>query len=89
MRHAIAKDKAVEMMRRKTIGWAFDREVLDAMLSQPGAEGVRIYMGQNDGGAQTPILVAIDKAGRDLFGVIAEEATPCPPYCDPSSALHA
>ena len=89
MKHAIAKDKAAALVRRRTRGWSFDREVVDAMLSQPGAEGIRIYLGETELGASTPVVVAIDKEGRDLFGVIAEEATPCPPYCDPSSALHA
>ena len=90
MRHQIGQDAAVKMIARarQPKAWGFHREILDAMLAQPGAAGIRIYMGRSAEGTATPVVVAFDGVGKDLLGVIAEEAAPCPPFCDVSSPLH-
>lgn len=83
MKHEITEPEAIEIVRRarQPHAWGFDREIIDALLAQKGAAGIRIYAGRNAKGQDTPVLVAIDANGGDLMGVIAEEATPCPPFC--------
>lgn len=90
MKHQITQDEAVAIVARgrQPKAWGFHREILDAMLAQPDAAGIRIYMGRSKDGTATPVVVAFDGSGRDLLGVIAEEAAPCPPFCDVSSPLH-
>lgn len=69
--------------------WAFDRDIVDQLLAQDHAAGIRIYVGKKASGEITPVLVAIDAEGNDLYSsVIAEEAKPCPPYCAPKSPLN-
>lgn len=88
MKHQISEPEAVEIVRRartQPTGWAFEREIIDAMLKQRGAVGLRIYAGRNAKGDNAPVVVAIDAEGGDLMGIIAEEATPCPPFCADSS----
>ncbi|HET9064916.1 MAG TPA: hypothetical protein VFN22_03740 [Gemmatimonadales bacterium] len=69
--------------------WGFDRSAFHRILGQPGCEGIRIYLGQKQDGTVTPVMVGYDAKGRDLAkGEIAEEAGPCPPYCDDRSPLH-
>lgn len=87
MRHEISEKEAVAIVQRarQPKAWAFDRAIIDAMLQQKGAAGIRIYAGRTSAGQDTPVVVAITEAGEDLMGVIAEEATPCPPFCASSS----
>lgn len=96
-KHQITLAEAVELTTTARVahvlpvhGWAFDRDILDQLLAQEGAAGIRIYVGMKADGAVTPVLVATDQQGNDLTdGVIAEEATPCPPYCAKASPLNA
>lgn len=84
MRHAIDEATALAMVKRhraRAHGWHFDRAIVDAMLAQPNAAGIRIYLGVTEKGQTTPILMATNASGDDLTAVIAEEATPCPPFC--------
>jgi hypothetical protein len=87
MKHQISEPEAVEIVKRanQPHAWAFDREIFDALLKQRGATGIRVYLGRNAKGDDCPVVVAIDGEGGDLMGIIAEEATPCPPFCADSS----
>ena len=89
MRHQINITEAVEIVQRarQPKGWSFHREILDALLGQDGAAGLRIYAGRDARGQDTPVVVAVTKDGADIVGLIAEEAKPCPPYCDAGSPL--
>lgn len=92
--HRISLKQAVELTaaHRKRCpdevrGWHFSRSAFEALLKEPGMTGIRIYAGIDSRGP-TLVMVATDADGRDLVdGYIAEEAKPCPPYCDHNSPL--
>lgn len=77
----------------------FERGAFDRLLDQPGAVGIKIYMGEKKDGAWTFVMVAVDKENRDMVGKnatglyaeeggdIEDQADPCPPDCDDESPL--
>lgn len=68
----------------KAHGHFFGREALEKLLAQEGCVGIRMYHARHGKGHETLVLVATDTDGRDMWkGSVAEEAMPCPPYCDP------
>ncbi len=72
-----------DAMQMKTKGGMFTRDVLDKMLSQKGAIGIRYYYAKMDDGTPTIVLIAVDSTGKNITnGVIAEKTYPCPPYCN-------
>ncbi len=81
----------------------FDRVAFDKLLAKQGAEGIRIYMGLKPDGHWTFVMVATDKADKDIIttqakmmagadaggdGDTEEEPIPCPPNCDDGSPLN-
>lgn len=63
-------------------GGAYNRGIIDTVLSQSGCVGIRIYYGKLDNGNYTLVLVGVDTAGNDLSnGTIAQAIMPCPPEC--------
>ena len=69
-------------------GGFFGRDVLEKILAQPGCVGVRFYHATHEKGHDTLVLLGVSADGKDLAsGTIAEEARPCPPYCDDSDPL--
>ena len=69
-------------------GGFFGRDVLEKILAQPGCVGVRFYHATHEKGHDTLVLLGVSADGKDLAsGTIAEEARPCPPYCDESDPL--
>ncbi len=68
--------------------WQFDRGIIDQILAQTGAEGVRIYLGMDAAGAANLVIVGTDTDKKDLTaGVLAEYGLPCPIWCDDGSVL--
>ncbi len=68
--------------------WRYDRSIIDAILAQPGTEGIRFYLGVTSTYMPTLVLVGTDAQDRDIAsGVIGEEGEYCPPYCDTGSVL--
>lgn len=66
----------------------FERAALDRILKQDGCVAVRCYYAQKADESWTLVLVGVDAEGKDLTaGEIAEEAQPCPPWCDDRSPL--
>jgi hypothetical protein len=66
----------------------FDRSAMDRILKQDRCAGIRSYFAMHADGTWTLVLVGVDADGHDLAnGELAEEMRPCPPYCDPQSAL--
>ncbi len=94
--HAISLADAVAMTSRareagtlSKQAWWFDRAILDEMMAQPDAQGVRIYLGLKEDGEPTLVITATDRDRQDIFtGTLAEFAWPCPPGCDAKSPLH-
>lgn len=75
-------------------GWLFDRRAFDALLSQPGCAGIRIYRALKPDDSEHVVVVGTDVNANDLVpksaneaGLVAEIAWPCPPLCGSSSLL--
>lgn len=92
--HRITLQQAVEMThayqaahKGEVRAWWFSREAIDALLAEPDAAGIRIYLGAGPTGP-TPVICPTDKDQRDMTGgYLAELSRPCPPYCDDASPL--
>lgn len=95
-RHRISLDKAVTFVARAreekllpVKGWLVGREIITEILAQPGAAGLRAYLGVGDDGVPTLVYMAVDDQGGDMYrGVLAEYVWPCPPDCGPSSPFN-
>ena len=70
-------------------GHMFPREVIESLLNQPGAYGIRFYFGTGDDGATGLVAVAVDSDANDLSnGEVYDFGFPCPPWCGGGSALN-
>ncbi len=66
----------------------FSQRAFLRILAQPGCHGIRIYLAQQQDGAQTLVMVGVDTKGHDLDNaqaIYTEHPLPCPPFCDNSS----
>lgn len=87
--HLVSREHAEELIARfratATPGavraHAFDRSAFDALLAQPRAAGIRIHYGLYADGTDTVVLYAMDKNGRDLTEMPANNSRVCPPSC--------
>jgi hypothetical protein len=92
-RHKITVQEARTLMSKRpagitTQGGHFPREVIDAILAQPGCVGIRFYYGTNPDGSPALVLVGMDANETDMTsGEIIDTHYPCPPFCDGKSAL--
>jgi len=92
-RHKITVAEARALMGKRPAGIAargghFPREVIDAILAQPGCTGLRFYYGTNTDGSPALVLVGVDANDADMTaGEIVDNHYPCPPFCDQNSAL--
>ena len=69
-------------------GGMWPREAFEALLAQPGCEGIRIYHGRRPDGSKHMIMVAVNADGADMTAsTIMDLEHPCPPFCDASSPL--
>ena len=60
----------------------FPREVFEALLAQPGCEGIRLYCAQTTIGNADLVLVGTDARGADFTsGEVMDMSLPCPPFC--------
>lgn len=68
----------------------FGSDIIEDTLRQPGAVGLRIYLGYDQDKLQT-MLIAANESGGDVWGESAQaqgggqtagdNSKPCPPYC--------
>jgi hypothetical protein len=69
-------------------GGYFARDAIDRVLAQPGCAGLRFYHGRHADGRPALVVVGVTAAGADMTaGTVIDDHQPCPPYCDPTSAL--
>jgi len=66
----------------------FGRAAIERLLAQPGCVGIRAYSARQDNGQPTLVLVGVNANEQDITATIIEDHIPCPPNCDPGSALH-
>ena len=94
--HRISVSDARAMTRRfreaapqeSVRGCMFPRAAFEAILSQAGCEGIRLYFGQGTGQGLQLIMVGVDGDALDMSqGEILENSFPCPPFCDPRAVL--
>jgi len=92
-RHKITPAEARKLMEKRPPGLQergghFPREVIDAILAQPGCTGIRFYYGTNTDGTSALVLVGMDANDADMTsGEIIDNHFPCPPFCDVDSLL--
>lgn len=58
------------------------KDGLNAILTQDGCMGVRIYYAIDDKGKQQLILVGANAAENDMTELVYDETNPCPNRCD-------
>jgi len=61
-------------------------DIINKLLSTPGAVGLRIYYGMDDEGNMQPIFFASDENGSPMLASTtsdsgADATLACPPYC--------
>jgi hypothetical protein len=69
-------------------GGAFHADQVMKLLQQKGCAALRVYHAKNEKGEKAMVLVGVDATGKDMTqGIMMELCWPCPPFCDPDSAL--
>lgn len=73
------------------------RDIIEAMLAQPGATGIRMFYATNELGLRQLVLVGADENGKNILnyktvdgngemqkkkGIVTGLVRSCPPYCD-------
>lgn len=67
----------------------FDAQMIDQLTSQEGAREIRIYMGEDEEGRFTFVLVGVDGDGNDLLpGLILNQGKTSPPVPAGDSPLN-
>ena len=56
-------------------GESFNRDMIALLLNQKGADGIRIYLGQDEKGEVRLVLLPIDKDGKDIITTLVANAT--------------
>jgi hypothetical protein len=66
----------------------FGKAVLDQLLNQPGAQGIRMYFAQNANNEMELVICAADENENDMLGMIADMALSCPIRCSSPNSLN-
>jgi hypothetical protein len=49
---------------------SFNRDMISLLLNQKGADGIRIYLGQDEKGQIKLVLLPVDKEGHDIITIL-------------------
>jgi len=64
----------------QTISALFDAQMIDELTDQPDATHTRIYLGEDEEGRLTFVLVGVDKLGNDILpGLVLNSPDLTPP----------
>lgn len=63
------------------------RSLLETLLAQEGAKGIRFYFGLNEQKQLTLVLAAANAEGADMTNKVGNRGSLCPPNGDPLSLL--
>lgn len=66
----------------------YGREMLEALLAQPGSMGIRVYYGLKADGMQELVLVSSDAEENDDLSLILDKSIKCPPRCPKKNQLN-
>ena len=70
----------------KIKGAFFGKKIINELLAQEGAMGIRIYLGDEDENFKY-VVVAADGSENDILDKIADMAVPCPSRCSNTGGL--
>jgi hypothetical protein len=66
----------------------FGKDAIGKILKQKNCVGMRVYYAKKTSGANTLVVIGVDKNCNDLTeGYIADYGFPCPPICGPDISL--
>jgi hypothetical protein len=85
------KNYRESMTEGQILGGCFDKSCIEALLSQSGCAGIRIYYGLSTDNKQQLILVGTDDLGNDLIGeryLCVDTCIPCPAQCGEDNILN-
>lgn len=83
----VSPDEAQEWMANfefenqgKIFGHLYGKQTLLEILSQEGADGLKIFNGIDEKGAARLVFYAANKNGQEI-GIAFDTSMPCPPFC--------
>ncbi|RAK65914.1 hypothetical protein [Hymenobacter edaphi] len=65
----------------------FGKTLLNELLAQPNAQGLRFYFALNADNKLTLVTVAADSEGKDIQAKVGNKGEPCPSTCCTASPL--
>ncbi|RTQ45264.1 hypothetical protein EJV47_25640 [Hymenobacter gummosus] len=65
----------------------FGKDLLNVLLSQNDAQGLRFYFAHNADGKMTLVTVAANSEGQDIQAKVGNRGTHCPDFCCTDSPL--
>jgi hypothetical protein len=65
----------------------FGKEMLNELLKQEHAMGLRFYFARNDEGKTTLVTVAVNEKGQDIQAKVGNKGHSCPTDCCTDSPL--
>lgn len=71
-----------------TKGLFFGKDILEELLAQSGAVGIRFYFGKDLLGNIQLVGVAADSSQNDILDKIADMTVPCPNVCGNQNLLN-
>ncbi len=73
-----------------TLGQFLGKDILEQLLAQESAVGIRIYYAAdpNEDSVQKVVLVAADAEENDMLDLVVDLAFPCPSKCGASNPLN-
>ena len=69
----------------------FGREILELLLAEEGAMGIRFYYGLDENGDRQLLAVAADAEQNDLLeneNIVADDSSCCPPFSSIGNVLN-
>ena len=66
----------------------FGKDLLEDILKQNGAKGIRFYFGLNANNQLELVICAADQNENDILGIVGDYSYPCPPSCSSRNALN-
>ena len=69
-------------------GRFFGKDILNTVLAQAGAKGIRFYFGQDADGTLNLVMCGATSDTNDMLNKIADLSVPCPSVCSTPNDLN-
>jgi hypothetical protein len=66
----------------------FGKDVLNQILNQSGAMGIRMYFAQNANNEMELVICAADASENDMLSMVGDYSVPCPTRCGTDNLLN-